>query len=442
MQKLIIHQLGPVSHCELEPNDFVVFTGPQASGKSTVAKSIFFFKNIKDLLYTQLRRQCILKDSLLTDTIPLSLKNRLIREIRSVFLQIFGTTWCMDRSMYLEYHYTENIFIRVSLKEDPVSPNYIWIDLSKELTLFLGQLNQEIGQENEQVLQEHLLACRKQINQVFDDDAEVIYIPAGRSMITLLSTQLNYLYSSMDDLQKKNLDYCTQNYLERILQLKTCFSQSTSEMIRDTVDLTDRRLDRTLLFSASELMKQILKGEYRYVDGEERLQVSSERYVKINFSSSGQQESIWILNVLFYHLLTHKKAYFIIEEPEAHLFPNTQKLMTEFVAMAQHGKQNQVFITTHSPYILGTINNLLYAGRIAKIVDDSRLNEIIDRKKWIRFQDMSAYFIQNGEVQDCSDHEFEAIENEIIDGASEDINAEYDRMVDLKESCMEKGVVE
>ena len=36
-------------------------------------------------------------------------------------------------------------------------------------------------------------------------------------------------------------------------------------------------------------------GEYRNVNGEERLQVSEDRYVKINFASSGQQEAVWIL---------------------------------------------------------------------------------------------------------------------------------------------------
>ena len=67
-------------------------------------------------------------------------------------------------------------------------------------------------------------------------------------------------------------------------------------------------------------MRQILHGEYRNIDGEERLQVGQERYVKINFASSGQQEAVWILNVVFYYLLNNKKAYFIIEEPESHLF--------------------------------------------------------------------------------------------------------------------------
>ena len=64
------------------------------------------------------------------------------------------------------------------------------------------------------------------------------------------------------------------------------------------------------------------------MNGEERLQVSEDRYVKINFASSGQKEAVWILNVVFYYLLNNKKTFFIIEEPESHLFPDAQKLMS------------------------------------------------------------------------------------------------------------------
>lgn len=88
--------------------------------------------------------------------------------------------------------------------------------------------------------------------------------------------------------------------------------------------------------------------------------------MKINFASSGQQEVVWILNVIFYYLRNNKKAYFIIEEPESHLFPNAQKLIAEFISLARNNGRNQVFITTHSPYILGTVNNLLYADKISE----------------------------------------------------------------------------
>lgn len=108
MPKIVIDKLGPIDHCSLELNDFTVFTGPQASGKSTVAKSIFFFKNIKNILFAQFKKKYFLKNTRTDEGMDLSLKNRMEREIRSNFLQIFGTTWHMDMSMSLSYQYADD----------------------------------------------------------------------------------------------------------------------------------------------------------------------------------------------------------------------------------------------------------------------------------------------------------------------------------------------
>lgn len=438
MAKIMIHKLGPIDHCELEINDFTVFTGPQASGKSTVAKSIFFFKNIKNLLFEQFKKMCFLGNLLTKESMDFSLKKRFEREIRSNFLQIFGTTWYMDTAMNLDYHYGGDTRIQVSLRSGFDSPNYIWVEFSRDLKEFIRRL--EKMAQDESVIHGDLTLVRGKIYDFFKDEAEIVFIPAGRSMITLLSTQLNYLYSSMDDTQKKNLDYCTQNYLERILRLKSEFSFSPDQMIQNTIHFTDRKINRTLLFSAAGMMREILQGEYRYIDGEERLQISADKYIKINFSSSGQQEVVWILNVIFYYLLNNRQTYFIIEEPESHLFPNAQKLIAEFISLAKNNGKNQMFITTHSPYILGTVNNLLYADRISRFVDACELDPIVSSDKRMQFSALSAYFIDKGQVEPCTDSEFESIENEVIDGASQDINNDYDKMVLLKETCFKKGI--
>lgn len=436
MKKIEINRLGPVDRCELDlTSDFTIFTGPQASGKSTVAKCVFFFRNIRNLLLAQFQKQCLNHGVTSDEVIKLSLKNRIEREIRSNFLQIFGTTWHMDSSMSLVCSYTEDVRIEVSLKKNDISPNYIWLEFSGCLTEFIQSLEAMIEDRAVSRLRGLLNDVRTKINVFFDDDAEIVYIPAGRSMITLLGTQLNYIYGLMDDAQKRTMDYCTQNYLERILRLKPEFSYSPAQMIQNTLLLTDTKVNRKLLLLASDLMSSILQGEYRYVDGEERLQLAGDRYVKINFASSGQQEVVWILNVIFYYLLQNKKAYFIIEEPESHLFPNAQKLITEFIALAKNDGRNQVFLTTHSPYILGTVNNLLYAGRISRFVDHDRLQEIIEHEKWLQFSEIAAYYIEHGCVTDCTDADFEAIENEVIDGASETINRDFEKMVSLKESA-------
>ena len=60
MQKLYIKHLGPIEECEINIEEFMVCTGPQASGKSTIAKSIFFFKNIKNILFVEYKKKYLL----------------------------------------------------------------------------------------------------------------------------------------------------------------------------------------------------------------------------------------------------------------------------------------------------------------------------------------------------------------------------------------------
>ena len=42
MSKIEIKDLGPVNECVMDIDHFMVLTGAQASGKSTIAKAIFF----------------------------------------------------------------------------------------------------------------------------------------------------------------------------------------------------------------------------------------------------------------------------------------------------------------------------------------------------------------------------------------------------------------
>lgn len=216
----------------------MIFTGPQASGKSTIAKSIFFFKNIRNLILKQINKPFFNEG----DVIKLSMKSRLMKEIRSNFLQIFGSTWCMDNRMSVEYYYTNSIYIKIYLKNDSVSPNYIWIDFSRKLTNFLSKYDNRqfdfwMNVDNNEAL-------KKDIDTFFNNSEEVIYIPAGRSMMTLFSSQLMFMYSVMNDDQKRSLDYCTQNYLERIMQLKPSFSSSVETLIKDKIELTDIKINK------------------------------------------------------------------------------------------------------------------------------------------------------------------------------------------------------
>lgn len=56
-------------------------------------------------------------------------------------------------------------------------------------------------------------------------------------------------------------------------------------------------------------------------------------HVAVGFTSSGQQESLWILNLILIFLLSERKVFLVIEEPEAHLFPEAQTEMVRLIVL-------------------------------------------------------------------------------------------------------------
>ena len=111
MSVLKIHHLGPITDCEINIKDFTILTGPQASGKSTVAKAIFFFRTAKQDFYDQLT-------TFSADEYHSTLEKDLKKRLRSKFIQIFGTSWAMPQDMRISYEFSHWVTISVYLSED------------------------------------------------------------------------------------------------------------------------------------------------------------------------------------------------------------------------------------------------------------------------------------------------------------------------------------
>ena len=423
MQRLVISKFGPVDSCDISIRDFMILTGSQASGKSTIAKSIFYFNHLKDVLLDIVRKE--LEQPALLEAE--SLDHKFIRKAEDVFQQSFGIEEELDDGE-LSFTYDNESTISVMIRRgEEANISIICGDAVIEKLLQLRELEKKSKINN-------LDKIRRFIDQdIFASDRDIIYIPAGRSLHTMLSAQINYLYSIMDDMQKSTIDYCTKCYIEEVFRIKEFFNQSPEQLAKIVSNRVGYSIEEEKVQLAITLMKKILQGEYRNINGNERLYFDRDKSVRLNYASSGQQEAVWITNTLFYHMLTQRKSCFIIEEPESHLFPNAQKLITEFISLVKNGK-NIVILTTHSPYVLGSINNLLYANRVSRAVDNVKLDEIIKKELWLKFDDLGAFYIENGKLQDMKDSEYEDIDHGLIDKASLDINEAYDKMLELKET--------
>lgn len=416
MAKILIDNLGPIKHCVMDIREFTVLTGAQASGKSTIAKAVFFCRTVKDDIFEIISKRTLL-----------GTENTLIYDVRKVlrnkFLQLFGTSKAMKSEMKLTYYYDDETYICVSLRVqegyDYISPNYVWFEFSSNIKTFLKKSFCVEDIESGEL--------RNQMNILFNDDSETIFIPAGRSLISLLSSQLNYLFTTMDDEQKRSIDFCTQKYIERILKIRPLFANGVGDLIEQKKSVSESKVNIQAIRKMLGLVQDVLKGKYVFTDGEERLYIDDEHFVKINYTSSGQQEVVWIFNILLHILVNNTKAYIILEEPEAHLYPEAQKRMTEVLALMENCKCG-ILVTTHSPYVLGAVNNLIYAESLEE--QYGGIEKVLDKMFYVKNHE--AYFLEEGKIKSCTDEDDHGlIINEVIDGASSEINKLYDQLFDV-----------
>ncbi len=446
MAKIQIRNMGAIREysAEIGADNFCVFTGPQASGKSTIAKCIYYFRSAKEVILEAIDEFYEEGDWLFEFCNANSLQGYVLSKLRARFMELFGTSKSMAKDLFLRYEYNDNTFFEIKLRDlhfhdsDVPFENYISINLSKNI--YNDFIDEAIAQDT------NLKQLKKALDDLLDDDYEPYIITAGRCVLSLLSSQLKYLFYKMDDRQKSRMDYSTRKLIEYISVLKDQMDEGLESMMRSYIqeqDITHLRKSEkepdiilTSLREMSSLSEKIIRGKYKVVGGEERIYISSDddKYVKINYASSGQQEALWIINVLFHLIASRKKAFIVIEEPESHLFPDAQRLITEFIAMVSN-LGCQVLITTHSPYVLGAINNLKYASHLSEDYPEisDRVKDIIPELKMLK--NISAFYVDGdncNEIKNCiDDSDAGLIDNGVIEGASEKIHDDYMSLFEL-----------
>lgn len=425
MQRIEIRNFGPINELNLDIKDFSILIGPQASGKSTIAKTIFFFKSLNDDLVKYFIESIEKND--FSKSIGTYAKS-----IRQKYLDYFGASTHLI-GLHLKYYYTENLWISVTIETNNkyISPNFSeqFKNDFKNLVKEAIEFSSSIGQRNPSLLTSKELLqidsnkrkfvsyVKEKCNSIFKEDRELIFIPAGRSLLATLSDQLQFI-------NPRNLDFLMRTFLDKINILRPIFNKSLSDIIKERRLLTQYDIDYNKTRLAEEIISKILKGKYQYDKDGEKIFYETNKYVKLNFSSSGQQESLWILLLLFIVILEKQNVFMVIEEPEAHLFPEAQKEISNLIALMSNVENSQVIITTHSPYILASLNNLILAHKVGS--ENTIVEERINKNLWINREKVYAALVTKGQVKDIIDNELNIIQQENIDSVSGTINDEFD----------------
>ena len=123
---------------------------------------------------------------------------------------------------------------------------------------------------------------------------------------------------------------------------------------------------------------------------------------------------------------------FFIEEPELNLYPITQYKLVNTIVKMVNEMNHTLFITTHSPYILTSLNNLIYAGEIGK-KHHKEIAKVIPKHLWIKKNYVSAWKINADTymLENLLADDLNILKAEELDDISEIINNQFSELFEI-----------
>jgi predicted ATP-dependent endonuclease of OLD family len=466
MQKIIIKNFGAVEYAEIEIKKVLVLIGEQASGKSTIAKLIYFFKSLKDDLFVQLYQD--------TSKDYFDMASDLIFLVREKFYDFFGSTFHLpDFEIIFYYSFEENKYLKLTLNNDRrlnVNQKFLNQDFKDSATSIKKLLQRSLGTNiiYEQLAYEqdkirHAQRLSLLLNNSFvSNQTDSLFIIASRNAtVSYPNSFVKYLLADTQnnlDGNKRKAFRSKEQTIDETLMLKFI---EKMEKVKDTFakfrgfegliqTYAEDQNQQKKLYFIKDKISQILKGEYIIDAHGEKIVFDQEKkgYVHLHNSSSGQQEVIRVLQDIFIAILEQSKVFRVLEEPEAHLFPVAQKQLIELLSlMVNQDDDNQLIITTHSPYVLTAFNNLLFAQRVVEKNPKARTEvaAIISPEFWLSANDFSAYSLGNHLMEEESKYcesifnsDKGTIKQNYLDTVSEILSGDFSALYSIHAKTFEK----
>lgn len=390
-EKLIIKNFGPIKSVDLDLGKITVLIGEQASGKSTVAKVLAICRYFS----------YITEESLAIND-----------QGDSAFVASALNDWGLnDFENSKSYIFYKNKDYKLEIKYRDVH----WGE--KNRPAFTPVLNPESKPFKLLVKSYNILRPRN--GKIFPDR-------------TYWNIPHSFLATDVKSVMNNPFYFPTERGLQSIFSL----GKSSIQNLSDSLFNQFAKLDQIARNFKSETEIEPLGITYKNVNGEGYFKLKDQdKFYKLAQGASGFKSSLpIILCVKYYSLFEKRSKTFIVEEPEINLFPKAQKKLVEFLVGSINSFDNTFLIPTHSPYILTSLENLMYAHKMANRNQGElkeEVGKIIDKKYWIDQKDVNVYYLGNGVHRDILQRDEALIDKDYIDSVSKSINSEYDQLLAL-----------
>lgn len=415
-ERISIKNFAGIEKLEMDIKPINILIGPQGVGKSVVVKLIYFFRDvIEELVEVEKPLDVNTKSALFTFSKIFEHKN-------------------ISKPFEIVYTGKTGYALILTGNED----GGLSLDVSDEVVSFIvekDEIRKRFDSDNiGDIGVQEFLKIEKEVKETFKQKfeeefseriLEQLFVPAGRSFF---STVHKNVYSVFEK-EASALDI----FLLRFGNIYQILGRINLVYDFDENEDVEREKFNDLIYN-------VIGGEYfiDYADKEYIIH-DDDRKIEVKNVSSGQQEALpllLILKAIYNKRLAKEGSRLYIEEPEAHLFPTAQKAIVELLAKTYNSNPDntQLFITTHSPYILTSFNNLIYAGNIIKqdTLKRDAVEKVVDRDTLLDYSQIGAYAVTKGGIKDLIDQENHIINAELLDEVSNTIGREFDQLLDIE----------
>jgi AAA15 family ATPase/GTPase len=425
MVSLYIENFLTIKKAEIEFKKITVIIGHQATGKSIVSK-------LKELFDGFLSEGLAFIIYLKAD------KRGIDKNILETFISIFPRYSWQSQNFSITYQFNSEISIKISQGINGRGKLTPKVTYSPGLSKLIKEgkkfaINIE-NSEKEAIPSVQLRPVKIRFyvgERVFGKKfLTPFFIPAGRSFFAIVQKNIFGLLSEQIDIdpfiQKFGALY--ERYKSTYFNLRSDFQMEKHE-----------ERDKKILAEIERLIDKILVGKYRYYDREDWIEGDRGQRINLANASSGQQEALPMLLIASTMPFVGRGqlSSFTIEEPEAHLYPVAQKHIIELFALLYNQKDSRFLLTTHSPYILTALNVLIKAGNLSSQTDNEQLlakiDRVVPRHFHIKYEDVAAYTIEDGEIKSILNQEYQIIGSSIIDEVSDELDYVYNSLLELED---------
>jgi len=380
---------------EIELKDLTIFMGDNSSGKSYLAMLIHSFitmsrgyqdKVFLNLIYSEFSNSSVLKK--LNQSIE-----KVIGQENNTLTLLFNEE---DKKDLIDIiYFSLNKYL---LKE--YLPNMLFkCESIDEIEIVLSNLNEYLP--STLVIKNSMTHDMGKIEILIDEESRVgLHFPKDFRSDTIIEMTLNLILSDLIEMSIKQTLPIDSVYLpaSRTGYLQTYKSLSNQAILKEYH--SDKREDEnelsplirifiTQLNSHKKYQENdfstfieefIMKGQVNIFEDNNSIDFTLKdgQSVNVNYLSSTVSELIPLV-VFLKRELIQKDGLVVIEEPEAHLSFENQKLIAKLIALLL--KENiRVLITTHSDFLIYELNNLIMKDRIIQnkiLIKESAFKDII-----------------------------------------------------------------